>query len=141
MTNDPTELIRKYVATFNDRTLLNDAEDVFAQDVVLINESSEMEAQGLDAFLQHTAVDWILAVPDARIELLDYELRDGAVACTLLSSGTFDGELDTPEGSIPGNGERFELEFGVEATVVDDRIARWVSDYDLTDWKTQVGIA
>lgn len=141
MTNDPIDLIQKYVASFNDRTLLDDADAVFAPDVVLINKSTEMEAEGLDAFLQHTAIGWFQAVPDARVQLLDYELRDGAVACTLLSAGTFDGVLETPEGSIPGNGKPFELEFGVEATVTDDRIVRWISDYDLTEWKTQVGLA
>ena len=141
MTTEPVELVRRFVAGYNDRSLHDDAASIFASDLVVVNESAGRNTQGVDAFLQHAFDGWVRAVPDARVELVDYQVRDGSFAFTRRSTGTFEGELETPEGPVPGTGKPFEMEMRVEATVEGDRITRWVSEYDVADWQKQVGLA
>lgn len=141
MTQEPVELVRRFVEGYNNRSLHDDAEAIFASDLVVINEAAGLETQGCDAFLQHAVDGWIHAVPDARVELLDYQVQGGVITVTMQSSGTFDGTLETPEGSIPGTGKPFEMEMHVEATVEGARIVRWVSEYDVEGWQKQVGLA
>lgn len=141
MASEPVELVRKFIAGYNARSLHDDAAALFAPDLVVVNESAGQELEGIDAFLQHAVDGWVHAVPDARVELVDYRIQDRGIAFTMRSAGTFDGTLETPEGAISGTGNPFELEVRVEATVEGDRISRWVSDYDLQDWEQQVGLA
>lgn len=140
MTSEPVELVRRFVEDYNDRSLHADGETIFASDLVVVNEAVGLETQGLDAFLQHALDDWVRAVPDARVELMDYQVRDGSIAFTMRSTGTFEGELETPEGPVPGTGNPFEMEMRVDATVEGDRITRWSSEYDVADWQKQVGL-
>lgn len=141
MTTEPVELVRRFVDGYNGRSLPDDAAAIFATDLVVVNEAAGSETRGRDAFIQHVFDGWVQAVPDARVELVDFEVGDRAVTCTMRSTGTFDGTLETPEGTVPGTGRAFELEFTVEANVAGDRIDRWVSAYDVTDWEQQVGLA
>lgn len=141
MTTEPVELIRRFVNSYNDRSLPDAAEGIFTADLVVVNESAGVETEGIEAYLEHAYHGWLQAVPDARIELVDYEVSDRTVSCTMTSGGTFDGTMDTPEGSIPGTGEPFEIELQVEADIDEGRIARWVSSYDIEHWQQQVGLA
>lgn len=141
MTVEPIELIRSFVDGYNDRSLHDDAEAIFASDLVVVNEAAGMETQGIDAFLEHAVDGWLQAVPDARVELVDYQIQDGVVFFTMRETGTFEGELETPEGTVAGTGKPFEMDLRVEATVEGDRITRWVSEYDVEDWRKQVGLA
>lgn len=141
MTQEPVELVRRFVDGYNARSLHEDAAELFASDLVVINEAAGLETRGRDAFLQHAVDGWVRAVPDAHVDLLDYEVQDGTVTVTMRSAGTFDGTLETPEGSVPGTGESFEMEMRVDATVEGDRIVRWVSEYDVAGWQEQVGLA
>lgn len=131
-------LIRRFVDGYNDRTLHDDAEQIFAPDVVLVNEGIGLEAHGIDELLNHMMDWWLAANPDAEAELLDYDLYDGGIAATIASRGTFTGELETPDGTVLGTGESFETEFRVEADVTDERIVRWVSESDMAGWQSQV---
>lgn len=139
-TPESVELVRRFVDGYNERTLHDDAEDIFAPDLVLVNEGMGLEAHGIDAFLDHVMDGWLAANPDAEVELVDYDHRDGGIAATILSRGTFTGELETPGGTVPGTGEPFETEFRVEADVADGRITRWVSESDMAGWQSQVGL-
>lgn len=138
---EPVELLRRYVDSYNDRTLHDDAEDLFASDIVLVNEGMGIESHGIDAYLEHSVENGIDAVPDGAVELVDYDVTDQGVTVTLLWSGTFTGELETPDGTVPGTGESFAVEFRIEATVEDGRITRWVSAVDMADFQSQVGLA
>lgn len=141
MTTEPIQLLRQFEDSYNDRTLPDEAEAIFASDLIVVNEAAGVETDGIDAYLEHAYLGWIEAVPDAHVELVDYEVDDPTVTCTLRSSGTFDGTLETPEGPIPGTGNPFEIELNIEADIDEGRIARWVSSYDLEDWQHQVGLA
>lgn len=140
MIPEPVELIRQFVDGYNDRTLHDDAENIFAPDILLVNEGLDLEVRGIDELLFHMMDGWIAANPDAEVELVNYDLRDEGIAATILSRGTFTGELETPDGTIPGTGESFETEFRVEADVADGRITRWVSESDMAGWRSQVGL-
>lgn len=137
---EPVTLVRRFVDAYNGRTLHEDAERIFTPDLTLVNESIGLEAVGIDPFVEHTFDDWLTAVPDARVELVDYEVTHRGISFTLLAEGTFTGELETPDGPIPGTGEPFAIEFTVTAVVDGDRITTWVSEYDVADWQAQVGL-
>lgn len=137
---ESVETIRRFADGYNERTLHDDAEDIFAPDVVLVNEGADLEVRGIDEFLAHVVDGWVTANPDAEMELVDYDLRDGRLAATLVSRGTFTGELETPDGTVSGTGESFETEFPIEADVVNGRITRWVSEGDIAGWRSQVGL-
>lgn len=137
---ESVELIRRFVDGYNKRTLHDDAANFFAPDVALVNKGIGLEARGIDEFLGHVVDGWIAANPDVSVELVDYELRDGGIAATILSRGTFTGELETPDGTVSGTGESFETEFRVEADVADGRLTRWVSESDMAGWQSQVGL-
>lgn len=139
-TPESVELIRRFVDGYNERTLHDDAEDIFAPDVVLVNERVGLEVRGIDEFLAHVVDGWVAANPDAEMELVDYDLRDRGIAAMVVSRGTFTGELETPDGTVPGTGESFETEFPIEADVVNGRITRWVSEWDMAGWQSQVGL-
>lgn len=141
MKTEPIELLRRFVESYNDRSLPDEANDIFAPGLVVVNESAGLEAEGVEAYLEHAYHGWIQAVPDASVEIVDYEVGDGTVACTLRSAGTFEGTMETADGSIPGTGKAFEIELRIEADVDGDRISRWVSTYDVESWQRQVGLA
>lgn len=141
MTTELIELLRRFVNSYNDRSLPDEAEAIFAPDLVVVNEAAGVEAEGIDEYLEHAYHGWIGAVPDAHVDLVDYEVDDRTVTCTLRSGGTFEGTLETAEGSIPGTGEPFEIELNIEADIDEGRITRWVSSYDIEKWQHQVGLA
>lgn len=138
--SESVELVRRFVDGYNERTLHGDAENIFAPGVVLVNERAGLEVRGIDEFLAHVVDGWIAANPDAEVELVDYDLRDGGIAATIVSRGTFTGELETPDGTVPGTGESFETEFPIEVDAVDGRITRWVSEWDVAGWQSRVGL-
>lgn len=140
MTTEPIELLRRFVKSYNDRSLPDEAEDIFAPDLVVVNKSAGLEAEGIEAYLEHAYHGWIQAVPDAHVELVDYEVDDGTVTCTLRSEGTFEGTMETADGPIPGTGNAFEIELGIEADTDEGRIGQWVSTYDVESWQRQVGL-
>lgn len=141
MTTGSIELLRQFVDSYNSRTLPDEAEAIFSPDLVVVNEAAGIETEGMDSYLEHAYHGWIEAVPDAHVELVDYEVDDQTVTCTLRSGGTFDGTLDTPEGSIPGTGNPFKIEMNIEASIDEGLITRWVSSYDVENWQQQVGLA
>lgn len=141
MPTEPVELLRRFVDSYNDRSLPDEAKGIFAPDLVVVNKSAGLETEGIDSYLAHAYHGWIRAVPDAHIELVDYQVGDRTVSCTLVSGGTFDGTMETAEGSIPGTGKSFEIELRVDADIADGAITRWESRYDMEDWQQQVGLA
>lgn len=141
MTTEPVELLRQFVDSYNSRSLPDEAETLFAPDLVVVNEAAGLETEGIDSYLEHAYHGWIEAVPDAHVELVDYEVDDQTVTCKLRSGGTFDGTLETEEGAIPGTGEPFEIEMNINADIDEGRITRWVSSYDVENWQHQVGLA
>lgn len=104
MTTEPIEFLRQFVDSYNSRSLLDEAQAIFVPGLVVVNEAAGIETEGIDSYLEHAYHGWIEAVPDAHVELVDYEVDDQTVTCTLRSGGTFDGTLETSEGSIPGRG-------------------------------------
>ncbi len=139
-TPESVKLVRQFVDGYNDRTLHDDAEKIFAPDVVLVNEGIGLEARGIDELLDHMMDRWLAANPDAEVELMDYDLRKEGIAAMIVTRGTFTGELKTPDGTVSGTGEPFETEFQVEVDVTDGRIVRWVSESDMVGWQSQVGL-
>lgn len=137
---EPVTLVGRFVDAYNDRTLHEDAERIFTPDLTAVNKTVGLEATGIGPFLEHTFDGWLTAVPDARVELVDYEVTAPGISFTLLAEGTFTGELEAPDGPVSGTGESFAIEFDVTAAVDGDRITTWVSEYDVADWQTQVGL-
>jgi len=93
---------RRFVDGYDDHTPHDDAEDIFAPDVVLVDEGIGLEARGIDDLLDNAIDRWLTANPDAKVELIDYDLHDGGMAATIVSRGTFTGELETPDGTVSG---------------------------------------
>lgn len=127
--------------SYNDRSLPDEVENIFAPDLVVVNESAGLEAVGIETYLEHAYHGWLRAVPDAHVELVDYEVGDETVDSTLRSDGTFEGTMKTADGSIPGTGRAFEIELHMETDIDEGRISRWVSTFDVESWQGQVGMA
>ena len=54
--------------------------------------------------------------------------------------GTFTGTLQTPPGSVPGNGNPIEIEYQLEQTFNEEgKLVHFVVNYDMQDFLHQLG--
>ena len=134
------EVIRTYVDLWNSRTFAEHAHTILDADAVLLAGTGQ-EFQGRDDYIA-AAVGFFELMPDAHAELADHEVSGDRVDVTFNFTGTFTGEMTTPDGKvIPGNGNRAEWQSFVTFEFKDGKIARAEVTVDMEDFMRQLDLS
>lgn len=135
------DVVQMQYDDFNNRTYRQNAARYVAPDAVFVDAPTGQESYGVEGFIEFADM-WTAAFSDAHAEVVSMEERDGVVMARFIARGTFDGVLPAPDGSmVQGSGQRLEMEFRSETEVVDGKIVRDVTDYDLQAMMQQLGLA
>jgi steroid delta-isomerase-like uncharacterized protein len=133
-TDDTSELIQLYYATFNtgDRdALLNLLHPSVVHDV-----NQGQSEIGVDAFrLFLSRMDRCYAEHVEDLTVMSHPSGHRAAA-EFFIRGTY---LATDEGLPPANGQTYHLRVGAFFEIAQGRISRVTNHYNLTDWLNQVG--
>ena len=136
---DPQATAQKIVDTFNDRTFRDTASDFVHQDIAVKDGPTGQEFNGPDGYIQYSE-SFLTAMPDLKATITDKQVSGNNVLLTVQGQGTFTGELETPEGTVPGNGSTVELEYQLAVEVDNDKIVRFTVDYDAQEFMQQIGL-
>ena len=111
--------------------------ELFADDGVIIDPGAEL--RGRQAIVEYWG-QFFQAFPDLRGGD-DFEAESGDTAINeWTASGTHDGPLETPEGTIPATGKTVTLRGCDAITVRDGRITSQRIYYDQLSFMTQLGL-
>lgn len=134
------EVVRKYLDLFNSRTFAEQAHTVLDPDVVL-RTGTGIEIQGIDNYVP-AALGTLPWMPDMQARLAHHDVNGDKANVTLDMSGTFTGEMKTPDGAvIPGNGRRAEWQSYCALEFKDGKIVRWETTVDMEDFMSQLGLS
>ena len=137
---DHLEVVRTYLDLISNGTFAEQANTVLHPDAVL-QTGTGVTVQGLDDYVA-TVLGFMEWMPDMQATLADHEVSGDTGNITLEMSGTFTGEMKTPDGAvIPGNGNRAEWQNNVAIEFKDGKIAGWTSTVDMEDFMSQLGLS
>jgi predicted ester cyclase len=80
-------------------------------------------------------------MPDVKGTIVDQKVNGNTVVTSLRATGTFTGQLQTPQGTVPGNGNQVDFPYQFEILVENDKIVRFTTSYDMQDFIGQLGLA
>jgi steroid delta-isomerase-like uncharacterized protein len=133
------ELARKIIEDFNNRTFRDTFYDYVDDDVAVVDNGAGMQLQGVDAFIQYSE-GWTAAFPDGNAEIVDEQLDGSAVTQVFRARGTFTGEMQTPDGTVPGTGKSLDMEFQQIIEVENGKIVGYTLEYDMQAMMRQLGL-
>ncbi len=137
---DVLEATQQGFDSFNNRTLREDLTDLLDPNVVTIDEAQGTEVQGVDAYFEYNE-GFIGAMPDLELSILSHEISGNSITVKARAMGTFTGEMVTPDGTVPGNGNSLDLEYqGIWEYGDDEKLARLTTSYDLQEFMGQLGL-
>ena len=80
-------------------------------------------------------------MPDLKGTLIEHKVNGNTVTTRVRGQGTFTGTLHTPQGDVPGNGKKLDLEYQAETEFNDaGKIVHAVFDYDMQAFARQLGL-
>ena len=136
----PEEIAQQLVDSFNDRTYAQNAAQYFSPDSVHVDLPTGQESYGVEGGIQSSDV-WVQAFPNAHAEVISHDVQGNTVATTIRGTGTFDGQMMTPDGSvIPGNGAALDLDYQQTITVEGGMVVRVEANYDMQAMMGQLGL-
>lgn len=136
---DPMEIVRTNEDQFNDRSFREKAEQVTAASITVIDAPADREFQGVDGYKQYRE-GLIAALPDIQESMADLKVSGNEVTANVRRTGTFTGEMPTPDGTVPGNGKKLDIICQCEWEIEDDKITRFTENYDMQDLMSQLGM-
>ena len=117
---DVKQLAQNTVDDFNDRSFREKTKDVADPSIVIIDKPTGQELRGVESFVQYSE-GFVTAMPDLKGEAVEHKVNGNKVMTRVHGQGTFTGTLNTPQGSVPGNGNRLDIEYQLEQ---DGRLPR-----------------
>ena len=137
---DVKQLAQASIDTFNDRSFRQKAKDLLDPNVVVLDRPTGRELRGVDGYVQFNE-GFVTAMPDIKGTAIEHKVSGNKVTSRVRGQGTFTGQLQTPQGNVPGNGNRLELEYQVEQEFNDvGKIVRFAADYDMQEFMRQLGV-
>ena len=137
---DPKEIAQMSEDQFNDRSFREKAHLLIAPDIVVVDAPASLELSGIDGYIQYSE-GFVRAMPDIKGTIVRRQASGNKVTATIRGRGTFTGELQTPAGVVPGNGSSFDMEYQIEYQIENDKIKRFVVDYDMQEFQRQLGLS
>ncbi len=133
------DVARMHYEAFNNRTFQANAKKYVDEHLASIDEATGREEHGVQGYVQGTQ-RWVTAFPDAHIEVVKQQVSGNRVISTLRGTGTFTGQLETPQGTIPGNGRKLDMEFREELEIQNNKMVFSRLSYDMQTMMRQLGI-
>ena len=126
---------------FNDRSFRQKAKDVADANIVVKDSPTGQELHGVDSFVQYSE-GFVTAMPDLKGTAIEHNVNGNKVTTRVHGQGTFTGSMVTPQGTVPGNGNTFDLEYQLEQEFNDaGKLVRFTVSYDMQDFMRQFGMA
>lgn len=128
------------IDSFNDRSYKQKAKDLTDANVVVTDKPSGMQMTGPTGFVQYTD-GFVAAMPDLKGTLIEHTVSGNKVTTRVRGQGTFTGTLQTPQGNVPGNGNKLDLEYQAEQEYNDaGKLVRVTFGYDMQKFAQQLGL-
>lgn len=134
------DIAKMQVNGFNDRSFRTNTQDYVSENIVVVDASSGQELRGLEGFKQY-AEGFVAAMPDVKATIIDQKVNGKTVVTSVRATGTFTGQLQTPQGVVRGNGNRVDFLYQLEIVVENDKIVRFTASYDMPGFMGQLGLA
>jgi len=135
--SEARDLVEAHNRVFNDRDWSR-APEIYSPDV----ESTAPGVgtlTGIDPFIGF-AKGFIVALPDARLEVDTVSEDRNRVVCEGSFTGTHTGPLMTAQGEVPPSGRKLKLPYADVFEIEAGRIARHRTYYDQMDFAQQLGL-
>lgn len=137
---DVKALAQAGVDSFNDRSFREKAKDQMASNVVIIDAPTGRELHGPEGYVQFSE-GFVRAIPDLKGTAVDHKVNGNKVITRVRGRGSFTGTLETPQGSVPGNGNPVDIEYQIEQDFNEEgKVVRFAADYDIQDFMHQLGM-
>jgi predicted ester cyclase len=133
------DVARMHHEGFNNRSFESNARNYIADNYIGVDEPTGLEDHGLEGYKRY-ARNWIAAFPDGKINVVNQQVSGNRVITSFRGVGTFNGQLQTPQGTVPGNGRRLDLEFHEELEIQNNKIVHSSTSYDMQEMMRQLGI-
>lgn len=128
------------IDSFNDRSYKQKAMDLADANVVIVDKPTGQQATGPAGFVQYTD-GFINAMPDLKGTLIEHVVNGNKVTTRVRGQGTFTGTLHMPQGNVPGNGRKLDLEYRAEQEYnAAGKLVKATFDYDMQKFAQQLGL-
>lgn len=125
---------------FNDRSYRTTTKEYVDPGVTGKDIPTGQELTGVEAFVQYND-GFVNAMPDIKGTLVEQKVEGNKVTSRIHGQGTFTGKLVTPQGILPGNGKKLDLEYSAEFEFNDaGKLVHYVFNYDMSEFMRQLGV-
>lgn len=133
-----TAAVERLTAEFLNESNLDVLDEIYATDAIHHSPLGDLNVEAR----KMTRAALGMAIPDFHIEVVSLTANEGWVAVLYTFSGTFTGELPTPDGAmVPGNDAEIQLSIGSFFRFNEDgSIAESWETYDNLSLLTQMGM-
>jgi len=129
------------IDSFNDRSYKQKAKDLADANLVIMDTATGMKLNGPAGFVQYTD-SFVGAMPDLKGTLIEHAVSGNKVTTRVRGHGTFTGTMQTPQGNVPGNGKKLDLEYKAEQEYNDaGKLTKVTFSYDMQAFMKQLGLA
>ena len=137
---DVKQLAQAGADSFNDRSFRQNARDMIDDNALILDGPTGRELRGPDGYVQFSE-GFVTAMPDIQGTVIEHQVNGNQVTSRIRGQGTFTGTMQTPQGSVPGNGRSLDIEYQVDQEFNDaGKIARFAVNYDMQDFMRQLGM-
>ena len=132
-------LLEQYNSRQSDPAWLDKSMAAFAADAEVIDVPSGAILRGPDGY-KRLALFFIEAFPDSRVEPTNAFATEDQVALEFTSRGTNIGLLHLPSQALPATGRSFELRLCQVMQIMNGKIVRSYTYYDMMTLLEQLGL-
>jgi steroid delta-isomerase-like uncharacterized protein len=138
MTEDSASVIQQVFDAYNAKDY-DAIEALAADDYELVVAASGEKYNGPEGARRY-AEGWLIAFPDAKVEVLNVVASGEWAVAEAVGRGTNTGPMQTPMGEVTPTGKQMELHFCSVAKVRDGRVVEGRDYYDVMTIVSQLGL-
>ena len=112
---------------------------ILAEDVIYVEAGTQRRTESVDANLELFKA-WKAAFPDATGTITNSFGSGSQAVVEITWNGTHDGDMESPEGTIPATGRKITLEACIAATVENGKITEAHQYFDMMTMMQQLGL-
>ena len=129
-----------FIDSFNGRSYKQKSNEVVDASAVIVDKPSGGQFTGPKGIVDFTE-GFTNALPDLKGTLIEHKVNGNKVTTRVQGKGTFTGTMVTPQGSVPGNGNKLDLEYQINSEYNDaGKLTRAEFSYDAQAFAKQLGL-